>query len=499
MSIRQIPVLLIICCQLLAVPVMLEKDHLLLTRPVAYSTIGQFLNSVADRDFIDVSSAGHSVEGRKLYLVHLNQGGPARWTMFFYGQQHGNEPAGKDALLYLIQRIAENPRLLPKGVDLWIMPMVNPDGAQKDMRQNANGVDLNRDHILVREPETQILHQVFDRIQPDLTVDCHEFTRDSRDYLELGWIEWPQIMMDCANNPLFNAELYTAGVDWCNRVARPLAKKGYNYTRYYVGGPPEKGEMRYSFPEIGDARNYFGARGCLSFIVESGVFRSAENPQADLGVRVDAYLTILETFLQEGRYRRKETRLIRTARTAALPDFIPTNYFWANAQPRITPVKVLDKTSGKPVSIPIADFMHDLVIKSSVPTPAGYIILPEAAAAYAPLLKRHSIHYKPVTIPITGRSEACRLLRIEDHFDPIYMRYSGRQIVQRDSVKIATVPTGSLYISLDQPNPRLAALILEPTMMYGLFQHTQFQDLVDTETQRMPIIRWLEQNKEDIH
>lgn len=33
---------------------------------------------------------------------------------------------------------------VPRGIDLWVLDDLNPDGAAADTRQNAHGVDLNR-------------------------------------------------------------------------------------------------------------------------------------------------------------------------------------------------------------------------------------------------------------------------------------------------------------------------------------------------------------------
>ena len=88
------------------------------------------------------------------------------WKVLFYAQQHGDEISGKDALLFLVRDIARDPSLLPPDVDLWIFPMMNPDGAEAGTRRNAAGADLNRDHIALEQPETQALHRVVRRVRP---------------------------------------------------------------------------------------------------------------------------------------------------------------------------------------------------------------------------------------------------------------------------------------------------------------------------------------------
>lgn len=57
---------------------------------------------------------------------------------------------------------------------LHLMPTLNPDGFVAGTRQNANGVDLNRDHISIAEVETRHVHRVQRDHLPAVHVDLHE-------------------------------------------------------------------------------------------------------------------------------------------------------------------------------------------------------------------------------------------------------------------------------------------------------------------------------------
>ena len=54
---------------------------------------------------------------------------------------HGDEPAGPLALLELLKEDA-----LPKNHNYWICPVLNPSGLDDGTRENADGLDLNRDY-----------------------------------------------------------------------------------------------------------------------------------------------------------------------------------------------------------------------------------------------------------------------------------------------------------------------------------------------------------------
>ena len=79
---------------------------------------------------------GQSVEGRALEAFRM--GDPKGVTVVVIGVIHGDEDAG---LLITDQLVTMD---IPKGINLWVVPTMNPDGTVLDRRGNANLVDLNR-------------------------------------------------------------------------------------------------------------------------------------------------------------------------------------------------------------------------------------------------------------------------------------------------------------------------------------------------------------------
>jgi protein MpaA len=129
---------------------------------------------------------GRSWQGRPIRAVEV--GNPSGTRVLVVGCIHGNETAGitiADAL----------ERLAPRDLDLWVVPDVNPDGVAADTRQNAHGVDLNRNfpwhwrpmsgvyasgpHPL-SEREARIAHALILRLHPHLTIWFHQ-------HLDLVW------------------------------------------------------------------------------------------------------------------------------------------------------------------------------------------------------------------------------------------------------------------------------------------------------------------------
>jgi murein peptide amidase A len=127
---------------------------------------------------------GHSLRGQS--IVAYERGDPGAPAVLVVGVIHGSEPAG----LAVVRRLRHVP--LTAGVHLWLVPTVNPDGLAAGTRQNARGVDLNRNWPVgwvpngrpwdgyysgprpMSEPENRAMRAFILRIRPALTIWYHQ-------------------------------------------------------------------------------------------------------------------------------------------------------------------------------------------------------------------------------------------------------------------------------------------------------------------------------------
>ncbi len=127
----------------------------------------------------NLTEVGYSINNQPIILVEFGNYNPDIPTVYFVAAQHGNEPASVDSAYLMARHFA---RGIPEEVDpilnqinLAILVMVNPDGRDNGTRGNANGTDLNRDHMKLLEPEGKTMHRAFHNVHPSVTVDMHEF------------------------------------------------------------------------------------------------------------------------------------------------------------------------------------------------------------------------------------------------------------------------------------------------------------------------------------
>ena len=118
---------------------------------------------------------GNSQLGRPIHLLEFGSG-PKK--VLAWSQMHGNETTTTKAMLDLIalvdgSRSTSEGRRFLEQFTLYFVPMLNPDGAQQYTRQNAWGVDLNRDAIYQSQPESQVLAKLFDDLRPHLCLNLH--------------------------------------------------------------------------------------------------------------------------------------------------------------------------------------------------------------------------------------------------------------------------------------------------------------------------------------
>ena len=122
-----------------------------------------------------VEKAGESLEGRAIYHVRAGSG---PYAVLLWSQMHGDEPTATSALFDVFEYLRRHrgepavARML-SSLTIHAVPMLNPDGAERFQRRNAQSIDVNRDALRLQTPEGRVLKALRDRLRPAIGFNLH--------------------------------------------------------------------------------------------------------------------------------------------------------------------------------------------------------------------------------------------------------------------------------------------------------------------------------------
>jgi len=144
---------------------------------VTHRDVETRLRAVRDASpgLFSLAEIGRSVESRAIYDLSFGRG---RFTVLLWSQMHGDEPTATSALFDLfdyVRRHRAEPAVarMLDALTIHAVPMLNPDGAERFQRRNAQGIDINRDALLLQAPEGRALKALRDRLRADVGFNLH--------------------------------------------------------------------------------------------------------------------------------------------------------------------------------------------------------------------------------------------------------------------------------------------------------------------------------------
>jgi hypothetical protein len=209
-----------------------------------------------------IAEEGLSAEGRNIPLLVVGRG-PT--TVLLWSQMHGDEPTATSALLDVLEhlgrtrRTPETERLLSR-LTLAIIPMLNPDGAEKTRRTNAQGIDINRDALRLETPEGRFLKSVRDRLKPSIGYNLHNHSPS----LTAGK-QGPQVAISLLSVPYDEAFTENEGRLATKRLAVLVRRLLEPYAKDRIA----RYDMDYTARAFGDSMTRWGT---ATLLIESGGF-----------------------------------------------------------------------------------------------------------------------------------------------------------------------------------------------------------------------------------
>lgn len=464
-----------------------------------YKDVMDFLSALKTNNTpLKISWLGYSTQGKRLPLIFygdipdtqpetIRKSGKV--VVYIQGNIHGGEVEGKEAMLELLRELSEGKHSQwRRRLIVMIAPIFNADGndnislynrpyqhgpiAGMGQRANAQGLDLNRDHMKLETPEVRAFVTMLNEYDPRITVDLHTTNGSFHGY---------HITYSYAVNPIVDSSLdrYTRE-DFFPKVEQKMHSQRWRVHRYgdYLDQTPV-GKPGY-FYWANEARynsNYVGFRNRLAILSEAYSYISFKQ-------RIAATKALVVSILDVANANSLAIKdVTRKADDAAknLQQFdslsVRSEIVESNSSQEILLASVKEERnpySGQVMFLMNEDSLRPIITSEfygsravrKAKVPALYFI-PDSLKAVIMLLQDHGIHcdtMKQSEKKIVQRFSITSNKESEREFQKHKMRtlegiYENVEMV---------IPSGTVRVQMNQPLSRLAFSLLEPESEDGL-------------------------------
>lgn len=458
-----------------------------------YTEIEAFVRQLDDGSpLVETEIIGQSAGQRNLFALKFSEQGFGKDTgkikVLFFAQQHGNEQSGKEGVLLLAADLLKPEyRYLFERIDLALIPQVNPDGSEKNTRRNGRDMDLNRNHLILTEPETRALHAYFDKHLFHATMDIHEYSPYGEEWKKTGYRKNSRVTLGATTN----VNVAKAIRNFSNNRAVPfvldyLDQHGYSSFVYCPGGPPGVDYIRHSTFDINDGRQSLGILNTFSFIQEG---MNGEDTYLDnLKVRAESQeagmLGMLEFIYQNSRKIKKLVEKERQDLINAKPGK-PVSIQAEHVPDGSTlNLPLFSYATGKDTIVQVKDYRPVVESIYSVKRPLGYLV-PKNNPELTGWLGRQSITFKDYKPSGDHRIERY-FVQALDSID------FERDIIVNPTLVAENIllanPENYVFVPVQQLKGNLLIQALEPKSMLSFYTYPLFAQLLVINKQ-FPVLR----------
>ncbi len=480
--------------------------------------------------FLRVENFGRSEGGRALPMMVLSDRAIStpeearalgRPIVFVMANIHAGEVEGKEASLIIARRLlfGDLKPLLSK-ITVLIAPIYNADGNEKistDNRWNQNGpiggvgvrennqrLDLNRDYMKLESSEAQSLIGVFNRWDPQLTVDLHT-TNGSYHGYHLTYSQplnpnTDQAILDYQRNVMMPS------------IAASLLRK-FKFRSYYYGNftgfsnTPKEGqkttwEAFTHQPRIG--QNYGGIRNRFTILSEAYSYLSFKR-------RIEATERFVEEILRFCGLNAASIKSIPKAADARTIAGFSGKGFEFGVEFKMIPLpkpveilvgeveKIKNPRSGKEMTAMIEDKYKPLRMEDfgmfeavrKVAAPKAYLIIADKSVREK--LLQHGIIVEELSADLETNVDGFKVESFEKAKRP-FQGHNEMKIKGAYSTSTQKFPTGTLLVRTAQPLGRLVFYLLEPTSDDGLVAWNFFDSVIGV-GKPLPIFKLMRDEK----
>jgi hypothetical protein len=483
-----------------------------------YDDVVRFMEQAAAASpLIQLDTFGYSLEGRALPLAVVGRladkrpetvRASGRTVIYLQGNIHAGEVEGKEVLLMLLREIAQgrHHQLLDSLV-LLVAPIFNADGNERvsllsrpaqhgpvggmGTRPNAQGLNINRDHMKLVTPEGRSFALMLNRYDPHVGVDLHT-TNGTRHAYFLTYS--PPLH---PNTPAAITSLMRE--QWFPHITREIRRK-YDWDFYYYGNVQGQGEARgwYTFdhkPRFNN--NYIGLRNRIAILSEAYSYATFED-------RILATYRFVDEILAYAHANGSRIRSITAAadaesivgqRLATRAEFErspqPVEILMGAVEEERNPYTGATMLRRLPVRTPERMYEYGTFRATETEVvPVAYVLL-ETSPQILANLEAHGVRTRPLG---TARELQAQQFRVDStsvaprEFEGVRERTVFGSWVAQQTV---SAPANAVVIDMDQPLARLLFKLLEPRSDDGLVTLAFFDRWIETGT-GIPLVRVME-------
>jgi hypothetical protein len=476
---------------------------------------------------IHLTTYGYTTEGRPLPLAVIGAPGASaeqvlatnKTRVYIQGNIHAGEVEGKEALLWLLRSIAKGERnAWFKSTVLLINPIYNADGNERvsvsnrgsqagpvggmGTRENAQGLDLNRDGTKMETAEARSMASLLTRYQPHVAMDLHTTDGSSNSGFTMTY--------ETSLNPNNSKAQMSLLRDVLLPEITKNVKTKHGADWFYYGGVSGTGEQRAwrSDAELAKPRytsTYYGVRNILGLLTETYSYASFKTRitetywflEESLSYVASHGATVRDVVAKAnaesiiGQQLAVRQQLVKAPALQAIV-FAPTisvrNPYVADRPYRLRP----DGQDRAAVTTEMLPFYGTAEPTETTLAPRVWVVPMTAATAAAPTpapapggfgggrggaagtptqrmmatvidrLEAHGIRYRLTTAdqPFSGDRFKIATNTLETR--EYQGTHKARTLTGAWEAAEQTLPAGSLVIPMDQPLARLAFILMDP-------------------------------------
>ena len=477
-----------------------------------YAEVMEFVSAIQRADpEVRVETFATTNEGRALPLVIAGPPGvvdprtahkSGLPIVFIMANIHAGEVEGKEAALMLLRDLVSSSRKLRDDMVVLIAPIYNADGNEKistehrktqngppegvGVRENAQGLDLNRDYMKLESPEARgLIANVLHRWDPLVTVDLHTTNGSFHGYE----LTYAPTLNPNASSGIIDFERDTLLPQIREQMRSKHRKETYYYGNFVNQLVPEKGWYTFdSRPRFGN--NYVGLRNRFTILSEAYSY-------IDFRARVEVTWQFLHEILNAvGKHGKKMMKLAARADRAALRKqgvrfeikaWKDTEILWEKCTAEgseatgpenqgETPHHV--RRTGQIVPVKMTDY-GIFAAKEKDDVPYAFLLDGDAKNAAANLLT-HGIVLEKLTRDTDLEVDQFEIkgAKAEEH---AFQGHHEMTINGKWKSRKVALPAGTYLVRMNQPLARLAFYLLDPRSDDGLFDWNFFDSSLEGE------------------